>query len=161
MLLNWCLFQSTKSGRGAAEWRTVQNKRTNNKMQNSICKVTLLGLWKLSVRKPLEIKQDVWILEEGIIVVVVVLMIDLNFWSKLNNREPTTTGMVGLLEVVAFGRLWKFGWLPRSRSAKSGAKIAKHTSHCQQLCPPTILDTWNTHGIQTNNSVKNTNPQNC
>jgi len=38
------------------------------------------------VRKPLEIKQDVWILEEGIIVVVVVLMMDFHFWSNLNNR---------------------------------------------------------------------------
>ena len=161
MLLNWCLFQSTKSGRGAAEWRTVQNKRTNNKMQNSICKITLLDTCESFLWENLEAKQDVWILEEGIIVVVVVLMIDLNFWSKLNNREPTTTGMVWLLEVLAFGRLWKFGWLPRSRSAKSGAKIAKHTSHCQQLCPPTILDTWNTHGTQTNNTFTNTNTQNC
>ena len=32
--------------------------------------------------------------------VVVVLMMDLHFWTKLNNREPTTAGLVWLLEVV-------------------------------------------------------------
>ena len=34
-------WRSTKCGRGA-EWRNVQKKRTNNKMQNSICRITLL-----------------------------------------------------------------------------------------------------------------------